>query len=262
MLNNLFGDGLALGAAQAVIAAVLALAVMVVAAYRHIHIERDVVTALARGIVQIVVVGIGLVALLQGPEWTSVFVLAGMMVVAARIASQRAVRVQGAFRVSLYGIGIGAGLVIAMMTWLGVIDPAITSLIPVGSMLVANSMNTCAQALERFRAEVESHAGLVETALALGGDPKDAVAPYVQAAVEASLIPRVDSLRALGIVWIPGIMAGMVISGTPPVQAALYQFVVIAMIFASSGLTSVVSTLLIRPYAFTQAEQLILRAKS
>ncbi|MEJ2557647.1 MAG: ABC transporter permease, partial [Anaerolineae bacterium] len=89
--------------------------------------------------------------------------------------------------------------------------------------------------------------------------PKAIVAPYVQAAVHASLIPRIDSLRSLGIVWIPGLMAGMILAGSEPVYAAVYQFVVIAMIFAVSGLTSVTSTLLIRSHAFSPAEQLILR---
>ena len=60
-------------------------------------------------------------------------------------------------------------------------------------------------------------------------------------------------------VWIPGLMAGMILAGSDPIYAAIYQFVVIAMIFASSGLTSLISTLLIRRQAFTAAEQLILR---
>ena len=79
----------------------------------------------------------------------------------------------------------------------------------------------------------------------------------VQAAYQASLIPAIDNLRSLGIVWIPGLMAGMVLSGSPPLYAAVYQFVVIAMIFASSGLTALASTLLIRGNVFTEAEQLI-----
>ena len=54
-------------------------------------------------------------------------------------------------------------------------------------------------------------------------------------------------------------MAGMLLSGARPVYAAIYQFVVLAMIFAASGLTALVSTLLIRSRAFTAAEQLLLR---
>src|SRR5262249_58529151 len=114
-------------------------------------------------------------------------------------------------------------------------------------------------ALNRFRAEVLSHVGEIETALALGAEPSQSVARYSQNTFEASLIPAIDSLRSLGIVWIPGLMAGMLLSGSRPLYAAIYQFVVLAMIFAASGLTSLVSTLLIRTHAFTAADQLLLR---
>lgn len=259
MLNRFFSEGIELGAAQAVVAGVLALAVMLLAHRRDIHLEKETVIALLRGLIQIVIVGSVLALLLQSPPWTSILVLAGMMGAAASIAGRRAKGIPGAYRVSLAGIGLGAGSVILLMTWFGVIDSAITSLIPVGSMLIANSMNTNALALDRFRAEVESHVGQIEAALALGAAPEATVRPYVQAAVQASLIPRLDSLSSLGIVWIPGIMAGMVLSGTDPVYAAIYQFVVMAMIFGAAGLTSVLSTLLIRQHAFSEAEQLVLR---
>ena len=102
-------------------------------------------------------------------------------------------------------------------------------------MLIANAMNTNSLVMNRFRSEVESHAGLIETGLALGADSKQTVAPYVQISVQASLIPAIDSLRSLGIVWIPGLMAGMLLSGASPIYAAIYQFVTISMIFSSSG---------------------------
>ena len=148
---------------------------------------------------------------------------------------------------------------IALMTWLGVIDTPITALVPVGSMLIANAMNTNSLALNRLRSEVLAHVGEIESALALGADGKASVGPYVQSSFESSLIPAIDSLRSLGIVWIPGLMAGMLLSGARPVYAAIYQFVVLAMIFAASGLTSLVSTLLMRARVMSPAAQLILR---
>ena len=84
----------------------------------------------------------------------------------------------------------------------------------------------------------------------------------MQTSFEASLIPAIDSLRSLGIVWIPGLMAGMLLSGARPVYAAIYQFVVLAMIFAASGLTSLVSTLLMRSRVMSPAEQLVLRPEN
>ncbi len=259
MLNRIFTDPLSLGFAQAAAVTVLALVALWVAHWQRIHLEREVLIALVRAIVQVVAVGSVLLLIFQGPWWTGIVVLTVMMGLAALTAAKRAQGIPGSFAVSLYAIAVGSGTVILIMTWLGVIDSRLPSLIPVGSMLIANAMNTSALALERFRAEVEAHVGHIEAALALGADPATAVAPYVRAAVRASLIPRIDSMRSLGIVWIPGVMTGMLLAGSNAIYAAIYQFVVIAMIFAVSAFTSLASVLLVRSRVFSPAEQLLLR---
>ena len=211
-----------------------------------------------RGIIQVVAVGSLLLWLLRGPDWTSIFLLAAMIVAAGATSARRAKGMPHAFLFSLWAIAFGAGSVIALMTWLGVIDTAIKFLVPVGSMLIANAMNTNGLALNRFRSEVLAHVGEVETALALGSAARDRVAPHVQASFESSLTAAIDSLRSLGIVWIPGRMAGMLLSGSRPKYAAIHPFVVLAMIFAASGLTAPVSTLLIRSRIFSPAKQRML----
>lgn len=259
MLRFFISSQLILGLAQAGVAASAALVVVLLARKRQIHLENETVIAMLRGIVQIVAVGSVLLLLLRGPRWTSIFLLAGMIVAAGAISARRAKGIPDAFRISAWSIACGAGSVIALMTWLGVIDTPITALVPVGSMLIANAMNTNGVALNRFRSDVLAHVGEIETALALGAEAGSSVSPYVQASMEASLIPAIDSLRSLGIVWIPGLMAGMLLSGARPIYAAIYQFVVLTMIFAASGLTSLVSTLLIRGRIFTAAQQLTLQ---
>lgn len=257
MLKEIFKDQIALGMAQAGIVAVVALAIAFVAMQRGITLVTETMVSLGRGIVQVVVVGLVLVTMLRGPWWTSPFLLAGMIVAAGATSARRAKRFPGALRISLWSIALGAGSTIALMTVLGVIDLSVRSLIPVGSMLIANAMNGNALALDRFRSDVVAHVGEIESALALGAAPHVTVFPYVQSALRASLIPAVDNLRSLGIVWIPGLMAGMVLSGERPLYASIYQFVVLAMIFACSGLTCLISTRLMSTRTFTLAEQLI-----
>jgi putative ABC transport system permease protein len=259
MLKMFFHSPLQLGLAQALAAALAALAVVLLARRRGIRLEGETLIAMLRGLVQIVAVGSILVILLRAPRWTGGLVLAAMIVAAGATSARRAKDLHGAFRISAWAIGVGAGSVIALMTLLGVIDTAITALIPVGSMLIANAMNTNGLALNRFRSDVLAHAGEIETALALGAETHTSVSPYVQASFESSLIPAIDSLRSLGIVWIPGLMAGMLLSGSRPVYAAIYQFVVLAMILAASGLTSLTSTMLIRGRVFSAADQLLLQ---
>ena len=66
--------------------------------------------------------------------------------------------------------------------------------------------------------------------------PAVTVAPYFQSAVYASLLPRLDMLKSLGLVWIPGVMAGMMVSGASPIYAGIYQFVIVAMILVASAI--------------------------
>ncbi|HYY31006.1 MAG TPA: ABC transporter permease [Chthoniobacterales bacterium] len=260
MLKRLVADPMTLRAAQAVGAAVFALMVAYVARRAGIRLLGETAVALVRGICQIIIVGILLTLVLGSARWLSAFLLLGMMLAGAFIAAQRTKEIPGVLQVTIGSILLGAGLVICGMVGLGIIDRAPATLIPVGSIIIANAMNTTALALDRFRAEVESHTGHIEAGLALGAAPTSVVTPYVQAAVKASLIPSVNNLRSLGIVWIPGVMAGMVLAGSNPIVAAIYQFVVVAMLFATAGTTSLLCTLFVRRRAFSRADQLTLRA--
>jgi putative ABC transport system permease protein len=236
LLNNL-GGNLVTGLAQAAAAIVLCMAVVVACRRFAVHVEREAAVSIARGLVQMVFVGAVLALLLHGRLLVGVLILLAMTVAA------------------------GSGVGIAGMLATGTLQTSVTMLVPVGSMIIANAMNACAQAAERFRADVTSHVGQVEAGLALGADPAVTVAPYVQSAVYASLLPRLDMLKSLGLVWIPGVMAGMMVSGANPVYAGIYQFIIVAMILTASGIAGLVMTLLMRARTFSPAAQLILRTR-
>jgi putative ABC transport system permease protein len=260
MLNYFFHSRLTLGLAQSVLTALVALLVMLLARRRAPGILHDLPVAMLRGVIQIVAVGAVLAIMLRGPQWTSVFVLIAMMLAAASIVRKRASRIPRGFQLALFSICAGAGAVLAIMVFFGVIPLTVTMLVPVGSMVIANTMNTQSLFLDRLRGEVTSHVGEIESALALGAAPDAALLPYLRTAFRACLIPSVDNVRSLGIVWIPGIMAGMVLSGEPPIYAAFYQFVVLTTIFSASALTCFVSSHLVTQRLFSPQEQLLLRA--
>ncbi len=92
MLQGIFTNQLALGCAQAAATTLLALVVTLIARGREIHLERETIVALIRGIIQIIAVGSVLVLLLRGPKWTSVLLLAAMMVAAALTSAPKAFR--------------------------------------------------------------------------------------------------------------------------------------------------------------------------
>ena len=258
LLNSLHSD-VVMGMAQAAAAIALCLAVVVLCRRFAVHVERETALSLARGLVQMVAVGMVLAVLLHGSLLIGVLILLAMTFAAAVTASRRAPDIKGSLLLSFYAIAAGGGVVIVAMLATKTLTSDVEVLVPVGSMIIANAMNACAQSMERFRADVTAHVGRIEAGLTLGAEPAVTVAPYVQSAVYASLLPRLDMLKSLGFVWIPGVMAGMLVSGASPVYAGIFQFIVVAMILAASGIAGLVATLLMRARAFSGAAQLMLR---
>jgi putative ABC transport system permease protein len=260
LLNSLNSD-IGMGMAQAAGAIALCAAVVLVCRRFAVHVERETAISLLRGLVQMVFVGMVLAVLLHGSFLVGVLILLAMTFAAAVTASGRAEDVKGSLLLCFYAIAAGSGVVIGAMLATGTLTADISVLVPVGSMIIANAMNACAQSVERFRADVTAHTGQIEAGLALGAAPAVTVARYVQSAVYASLLPRLDMLKSLGLVWIPGVMAGMMVSGASPVYAGISQFVIVAMIMAASGIAGLIVTLLMRTRAFSTAAQLTLRAR-
>lgn len=244
------------GLAQVAVASGLATLVLGVSFLRDLDLESELGRAFARGFVQVVAMGAFIGILFSVPfVWSGAVVLA-MITIAAWISRNRGEGVPGAFRAALVSILFGSGLVIVTMLAAGAIAPTVRNLIPVGGMIIANAMKTNSLAIDRFKSEIQSNRREIEAVLALGAPPERVLSEYATTSVRASLIPMVDSLKSLGLVYIPGMMSGMILAGANPIYAAEYQFVIMAMLFAAGGLTSMTSTLLVRRYAFTDAEQL------
>ncbi|MGY3586233.1 putative ABC transport system permease protein [Bradyrhizobium sp. USDA 4341] len=258
-LQSSIGDDVLIGLGQAAAAIALCAAIMALCAWQAVHVGLEAAISIVRGLVQMVLVGVVLAVLLHGSLLIGSVILFMMTIAAAVTASRRLKGMNGAVLMCFWSIAAGAGTIIAVMLATRSLQPEISTLVPVGSMIIANAMNSCAQAIERFRAEIAAHTGHIEAALSLGAEPAVTVAPYLQSAVYASLLPRLDMMKSLGLVWIPGVMAGMVVSGTSPVYAGIYQFIVVAMILSASGITGLVATALMRSHAFSPAAQLLLR---
>ena len=244
------------GLAQVAAATALAAIVLGLSYVRDLDLERELGGAFARGFIQVVAMGALIGVLFSIPLAFSGVVLAAMIGYAAWESRKRGDGVPQAFRVSLTGIALGASVVIVTMVFAGAIEATVRNLVPVGGMIIANAMKTNSLALDRFKSEIEANREGIEALLAIGVHPQAAVSEHVTESVRASLIPVVDAMRTLGLVYIPGMMAGMILGGANPIYAAEYQFVIMGMIFAAGGLTSMTTSLLVGRYAFTEAAQL------
>jgi putative ABC transport system permease protein len=124
-------------------------------------------------------------------------------------------------------------LVIGLEPWY---DPRY--LIPLAGMVIGNSMTGASLAVERLAAEFRERREEIETALCLGGSVRLAAEPAVSSAFRAALIPSVNAMAAMGLVFLPGMMTGQILSGTEPLIAVKYQIAIMCVITGSVALTT------------------------
>jgi putative ABC transport system permease protein len=123
---------------------------------------------------------------------------------------------------------IVVGLIISPQPWYSA-----QVMIPIFGMILGNSMNAIALSMDRMYAEVHAHINEVEQLLCLGATPWEAARDYLRRAVEAGMMPTINSLMVVGLVSLPGMMTGQILAGMNPREAVRYQFVVMIMIAAA-----------------------------
>ena len=129
--------------------------------------------------------------------------------------------------------------------------------IPIGGMIAGNSMNSLALSLERFFSELENRREEVEMMLCHGANYKEATADIFRDALSAGMIPSINSLMGVGLVFLPGMMTGQILAGADPEEAVRYQIVVMFMLVASTALSSIMVLLLVRSRCFSPAMTLL-----
>jgi len=108
------------------------------------------------------------------------------------------------------------------------------TLIPVAGMLFGNTLSATSLGAASLTREFATSSSLVELRLSRGADSKEATMPIVKTSLYSALTPTVNSLAATGIVHMPGMMTGQVLSGQSPLQAAAYQVLILFLITATA----------------------------
>lgn len=217
--------------------AFLPVLVVVVILYRWALEVRTALYALMRMLVQLLLIGYVLTYIFESESAWVVLAVLTVMVSASSWISLRTVEES---RKSLYlraflSIALGGGATLALITQ-GVLalDPWFrpSYMIPLAGMIFANGMNSVSLAAERLQAELERSV------------------PYERArgiALRTALIPILNSLFAVGLVSLPGMMTGQILSGVSPLIAVRYQIMVMCMIFGAAGLSSALFFVLGKP---------------
>ena len=100
----------------------------------------------------------------------------------------------------------------------------------------------------------------IEARLALGQPSAQAAAPYLREALRTALIPQIETTKAVGIVFLPGMMVGLLLAGVTPLDAVQAQVVIMYLVLGSVAVTTSVIALGLRRILFSPAHQLRLPA--
>ena len=186
--------------------------------------------SIGRMLVQLIVIGYFLVFIFEA---TNPWIVCGVLAVMLLVASWISLNPVREHRRTLYAhvliaLALGGGFTLATVTWAVLhLEPWYEPryMVPLAGMIFANSMNTVSIAAERYQSEIRH------------GQPPHAAK---RTAFQTGMIPVINSMFAVGLVALPGMMTGQILSGVTPLVAARYQIVVMSMLFAASGLCAAI----------------------
>lgn len=202
----------------------------------------SVVYAFVRMLVQLLLVGYFLLWIFNADQaWIVLILLLAMVAVSSWISLRTVTQHRAAlYRTVLVSIAIGGGITLALVTQV-VLEATpwfrANALIPLAGMIFSNSMNGISLAADRLIIELK-----------ISADYRSAR----NAALHTALIPMINSLFAVGLVALPGMMTGQILTGVSPLIAARYQIMVMCMLFGAAGLSTILFLTLSQKYWVNQ----------
>lgn len=229
----------------------------------HLGLNRDITVGTVRTFAQLFLMGYALTFIFQlNNLWFTLGIFAVMAISASFIVRGRVKEKQVSYMlptfltmfISYFVTALFvSGLIIGVTPWW---EPRY--FLPIGGMVIGNSMSALAIALERLFREMRQQKDLIETKLCLGADYREASSEMFKNAVTAGMIPSINAMMGVGLVFIPGMMSGQILAGADPLQAIRYQIVIMLMLVGSTAITSIIAILIVRKRCFGRGEELLL----
>lgn len=214
----------------------LLLVVLAVMKKCKIRQTRLLFTASVRMTVQLVLAGFILTYIFEKPHpaFTTAYIAAMACFAIHRVISKNKGINQRFKAIIALSLSL-SGLAIVLFFLLAVANQSVFNpqyAIPLSGMIFGNAMTGVNLGIKTFLESVESQRGRIDTLLNFGGRPRQILLPFVNQSLETALLPTLNSMAGMGIVSLPGMMTGQILSGTLPSTAILYQISIMAAICA------------------------------
>ena len=225
-----------------VVAGLLVIALALISRRVYPDIARQLVVAALRTALQLTLIGLVLKTLFENASLLWVLLLALLMLAVAgrEVMARQHRRFAG---VGGYAIGVVSMFVssfsVAVFALVVVVgnDPWYQPqyAIPLLGMLLGNTMNGIALALDRLTQSAWEQREVIEARLLLGQSASEAVSGIRGQVFRSGLIPIINAMAAAGVVSLPGMMTGQILAGAEPVEAVKYQIMIMFLISGGAG---------------------------
>ena len=250
------------------LAGVIASGLLVVVAigiswWAGLRLERDLFIAAVRAAGQLALLGLVLVAILTPgqPLVLSWLWVAVMIVFAGWTVQRRVPQVPRLWLLSMGAFTVAAVVTLGILFGFGVFPVDSNTVVPLAGLMIGNSMTATVLVARRVTAEFRDKRLEIEARLALAQPSSEASRPYLRDALRTALIPQIETTKAVGIVFLPGMMVGLLLAGVAPLDAVQAQLVIMYLVLGSVAVTTSVIALGLRRMLFTPAHQLRLPAE-
>ncbi len=129
--------------------------------------------------------------------------------------------------------------------------------VPIAGMLVGNAMTGISLGVNNLLEGVHANKAKIECSLMLGATPKDATKDIVDNAFDSAILPTINSMMGMGIVFLPGMMTGQILSGISPITAIEYQIAIMLGIAGAVSLSTIIFVSYGSKTFFNSEDQLI-----
>lgn len=237
-------------------------AAIALSAWERIGLELNLAIATGRTILQVAVLGYVLefIFALDNP-WAVLAILSVMLTISAIVARNRITQKIPQMLPLVWGSIFLSTALTMVYTNVLIIQPdrwfEPQYVIPLAGIVLGNAMNAAALTGERLVSTINASHLEIETHLSLGATPQQAIVQYRKDAVRAGLIPTLNQMMVIGMVTLPGIITGQLLSGVNAREAASYQILIMFMIAFANLLTTVLVTRGISRQFFNSAAQLV-----
>lgn len=218
-----------------------------------------------RCVVQLTVMGMLLKPILENSNISIMIALSlAMMVIGTLEVSHFRVqtKVTGLFFVVFFSVSIGCTLVATLGSLYAIQSVPFYNprqFLPVLGMLMGNSITGTALSIHTFIDQVTAHKDRIDFVLGIGGTRWEAVRFAFVKSLQMGLLPCLNSMSMQGFVSIPGMLTGQILAGMNPIQAVKYQQIINYLICASTGITTLISTLFVYRMVFDERDILDLK---